>query len=80
MADLARVGSLALVAVLATVVVRTEDPVAQALVSGVLGLALGIVFLLLQAPGVAMAVIVVTGVAVPVMVLITVANIREGER
>lgn len=80
MTTVAQVLALILVAALGTVVAHTQDPVRQALVSGVFGIVLAVVFLLLQAPGVAMAVIVVAGVAVPVMVLVTVTNIRGGER
>lgn len=80
MLEAARIVSLLLVAVLATVVAYTQDPVRQALVAGVFGVALAVAFLLMQAPGVAMAVMVVSGVAVPVMVLVTVTNVRGGER
>lgn len=75
-----QIAALVLVAVLGTVVAHTHDPIRQALVAGAFGIVLAVVFLLLQAPGVAMAVMVVAGVAVPVMVLVTVTNIRGGER
>lgn len=77
---IAQLVALFLVAVTGTAVAYTQDPVHQAMVSGAFGIALGVTFLLLGAPGVAMAVVVVTAIAVPVMVLITVANIRGGER
>lgn len=80
MTELTQILSLLLVAGLGTVVAYTEDPIRQALAGGAFGLALAVAFLLLQAPGVAMAVMVVSGIAVPVMVLITVTNIRGGER
>lgn len=79
MTELTQILSLLLVAGLGTVVAYTDDPIPQALVAGAFGLALAVAFLLLQAPGVAMAVMVVSGIAVPVMVLITVTNIRGGE-
>lgn len=75
----AQILALLLVAVTGTAVAHTQDPVRQAMVSGVFGLALTITFLLLEAPGVAMAVAVVAVVAIPVMVVITVANMRGGE-
>lgn len=79
MMEAARILSLLLVAGLGTVVAHTQEPVRQALASGVFGLALSVTFLLMQAPGVAMAVMVVAGIAVPVLVLITVTNVRAGE-
>lgn len=79
MTEVAQIVSLVVVAGLGTVVAHTQDPVRQALVSGAFGLALAVAFLLMQAPGVAMAVMVVSGIAVPVMVLLTVTNVRGGE-
>ncbi len=75
----ALVAALLLVAVSGTAVVLTRDPLHQAVVQSFFGLALAAAFLLLQAPGVAMAIIVVGVVAVPVMVLVTMANVRGGE-
>lgn len=68
------------VAVAGTATVLTRDPVRQAVVSGVLGLALAVLFLVFGAPDVALSQIVVAGVAVPVMVLLTLAKIRTDER
>lgn len=79
MTEAAQVVVLVLVAALGAVVTATQEPIRQALASGLFGLTLTVAFLLLQAPGVAMAIAVVAGVAVPVMVLITVTNIRRGE-
>lgn len=75
----AQILSLLLAAAAGTAVTLTEEPVRQAIVSGVFGIALTVVFLLLEAPGVAMAVVVVTVLAVPVMILVTMANIEGGE-
>ncbi len=72
--------SLLLTAVAGTAVILTRDPIRQAVVSSVFGLALTLSFLTLQAPDVAMAVIVVNVVAIPLLVLVTMANIRGGER
>lgn len=76
----AQVLALLLVAASGTVVAYTQHPVRQAMASGVFGVALAVAFLLLQAPGVAMAVVVVAGVAIPAMVLVTVTNVHGGER
>jgi len=73
------VGLLA-VAVAGTATVLTRDPLRQALSSGVLGLALAVLFLAFGAPDVALSQIVVAGVAVPVMVLLALAKIRTTER
>ncbi len=72
--------TLLLTAVTGSAVVLTRDPVRQAVVSSVFGMALLLLFLTLEAPDVAMAVIVVNVVAIPLMVLLTMANIRGGER
>jgi uncharacterized MnhB-related membrane protein len=68
------------VAVAGTAAVLTRDPLRQAVSSGVLGLALAVLFLAFGAPDVALSQIVVAGVAVPVMVLLALAKIRTGER
>jgi energy-converting hydrogenase B subunit D len=68
------------VAVAGTATVLTRDPLRQAVSSGVLGLALAVLFLAFGAPDVALSQIVVAGVAVPVMVLLALAKIRTDER
>lgn len=80
MTDLALYLALLLVAVAGTAVVLNRDPVRQSLVASAFGITLTVTFLLLAAPGVAMAVIVVDVVAIPVLVLTTIANTRGGER
>lgn len=72
--------TLALTAVTGTAVILTHNPVLQAVVSSVFGLSLTLLFLTLEAPDVAMAVIVVNVVAIPLLVLVTMANIRGGEQ
>jgi energy-converting hydrogenase B subunit D len=68
------------VAVAGTATVLTRDPLRQALSSGVLGVALAVLFLAFGAPDVALSQIVVAGVAVPVMVLLALAKIRTDDR
>jgi energy-converting hydrogenase B subunit D len=68
------------VAVAGTATVLTRDPLRQAVSSGTFGLTLAVLFLAFGAPDVALSQIVVAGVAVPVMVLLTLAKIRTGER
>jgi energy-converting hydrogenase B subunit D len=72
--------ALAAVAVGGTATVLVRDPVRQALVAGVFGLALAFLFFAFQAPDVALSQIVVSSIAVPVMVLLALTKIRDEER
>jgi energy-converting hydrogenase B subunit D len=63
-----------------TAVVLTRDPMRQVIVTGFFGLLLAILFFVFQAPDVALSQIVVGGVALPVMVLLTLAKLREQAR
>lgn len=65
------------VAVLGTAVVRTRDPLRQAAVTGIFGLALAALFVAVQAPDVALSMMVVGGIVVPVLVLLAMARIGE---
>ena len=68
-----------LVAALGLLVVLTKNPLPQVIVFSLFGTSLALLFLLLQAPDVALSNIVV-GLAYPVMVLLTLAKIGERER
>jgi len=72
--------TLVLVAVGATMVVRTREPAAQAVVLGGYGLLLSLLFVLLQAPDVALSQIAVGTAVVPLMVLLTVRAIARHRR
>ena len=74
--------AVALLAVAAggTAVVVMRDPTRQVIVTGFFGLLLAILFFVFQAPDVALSQIVVGGVALPVMVLLTLAKLRELRR
>jgi energy-converting hydrogenase B subunit D len=61
-------------------VVATRDPLRQAIVTSFFGILLGILFFVLQAPDVALSEIVIGAVALPLMILLSVAKIRGGER
>jgi len=61
-------------------VVLMRDPLRQALMVGIYGLLLALLFFVLQAPDVALSQIVVCTVAVPVMILLTLAKVRTHER
>jgi energy-converting hydrogenase B subunit D len=70
---------LVLVAVCATSVVLTREPLRQAMVASIYGLVLGLLFFVFQAPDVALSQTVVGAVALPMMVLLALAKVRGGE-
>jgi uncharacterized MnhB-related membrane protein len=70
---------LTAVAVLATLVVVTREPVRQVIVVGIYGLALALLFFALQAPDVGLSELVVGSVALPAMLLLAIAKVREEE-
>jgi energy-converting hydrogenase B subunit D len=72
-----QVVALLLVAAGGTAVALTRDPLRQALVTGLFGLALATAFFTFQAPDVALSQVVVGTVALPVMILLTLAKLRE---
>ncbi len=67
--------ALVLVAAFGTATVAVRDPVRQAFTAGVFGLALALLFMVLQAPQVALSQIVVGGAALPLMVLFALAKV-----
>jgi uncharacterized MnhB-related membrane protein len=71
--------TLAAVVVTGTATVLVREPVRQAIVSGIFGLSLALLFFVYAAPDVALSQVVVASVAVPVMVLLTLAKLREGD-
>jgi uncharacterized MnhB-related membrane protein len=71
--------TLAAVVVTGTATVLVREPVRQAIVAGIFGLALALLFFVYAAPDVALSQIVVSSIAVPVMVLLTIAKLREGD-
>jgi energy-converting hydrogenase B subunit D len=74
-----RAALLVLVALGGTAVVLTREPLRQALVVGVYGLLLALLFFAVQAPDVALSQIVVSTVALPVMILLALARVRRHE-
>ena len=68
--------TLTLVAAGGTVVAFTGDPVRQAVTLAVYGVLLTVLFLLLQAPDVALSQVAVGSAVVPLMVLLTVRTVR----
>ena len=72
--------ALAGVAVGGGAVVVARDPLRQAIVLGVYGMALTMLFFVFQAPDVALSEIVVSTVGLPVMLLLALRKVREQER
>jgi energy-converting hydrogenase B subunit D len=74
-----RVVLLVLVAAGGLAVVLTREPLHQALVVGAYGLLIALLFFVFQAPDVALSQIVVSTVALPLMILLTLAKVRQHE-
>ena len=72
--------ALTLVALGGTGVVLTRDPPRQALMAGVFGLTLALLFFVFQAPDVAFSQLTVGSVALPLMILLALSKIREDDR
>jgi energy-converting hydrogenase B subunit D len=69
--------ALVLLALGGTAVVLQRDPTRQAVLTGLYGLVLAVLFLLFQAPDVALSAIVVGAVALPAMILFTLLRLKE---
>jgi energy-converting hydrogenase B subunit D len=67
------------VAICATAVVLSREPLRQAMVASIYGLVLGILFFVFQAPDVALSQTAVGAVALPLMILLALAKVRGGE-
>ena len=78
--SLLQIFALAAVALGAPAVVLTREPLRQAVVVGIYGLALALLFLIFNAPDVSLSQIVISAVGLPAMILLAVAKIREHER
>ncbi|WP_327298010.1 MULTISPECIES: DUF4040 domain-containing protein [unclassified Streptomyces] len=77
MADALIIIALLLVAAAATAAVLVRDPARQALVLSVLGLALAVLFTVLQAPDVALSQLAVGSALTPLLVLLSVRKVRR---
>jgi energy-converting hydrogenase B subunit D len=75
-----QLAALILVAVTATAVVLTPEALRQALVLGIFGLTLTLLFFTFQAPDVALSEIVVSTVGLPLIILLALRKIGEQER
>ena len=71
--------ALIVVALGGTAVVFARDPARQALVAGIFGFSLAILFLAFQAPDVALSQIVVGAVALPAMIIYALRKVQRRE-
>jgi uncharacterized MnhB-related membrane protein len=77
---LLQTAALAIVAIGGLAVVLTGDPLRQAIVLGIYGLGLTMLFFVFQAPDVALSEIVISTVGLPVMILLTLRKVRSQQR
>jgi energy-converting hydrogenase B subunit D len=61
-------------------VVAVRDPLRQAIVFGLFGLALGVLFVVFQAPDVALSALVASSVAFPFILVTALAKMRDDDR
>ena len=72
-------GLLALIAVSALALVRTDDPTSQVIALSFYGLLLALMFFLFRAPDVALAQITVGAIALPLMVMLAITRMKHRE-
>lgn len=72
-----QIAALLLTAVAGTAVVLIRQPARQAIMLSAYGLILAVLFFSVQAPDVALSAIVVGAVALPMMILLTLAKVRQ---
>ena len=75
-----QLGILTLVLIGGTVLVFTRDVSSQPIVLSVFGLILALMFMVFQAPDVALSQIVVGSVGLPLMVLLAIAKLRRDDQ
>jgi len=73
------VGLLALMAVSALMIVRTDDVTNQLLALGFYGLLLALMFFVFQAPDVALSQITIGAIALPLMVMLAITRMKHRE-
>ena len=73
------VGLLALIAVSAFFIVRTDDVTNQLLALGFYGLLFALMFFIFQAPDVALSQITVGAIALPLMIMLAITRMKHKE-
>lgn len=74
-----QITAFVLAALGATAVALTRDTLRQAVVNGLYGYVLVCLFMVLQAPDVALSMLVVSTVAYPLVLLVAIARVRAGK-
>jgi len=75
-----QIAALLMAGVAGTTVVLIRDPLRMTIVNTVFGLTLTILFLIFQAPDVALSMIVVGGIAYPIVLLAAISKVRDEEK
>jgi len=70
---------LLVVATAGTAVVLSRDPLRQAVVNGAYGLVLTLLFVVFQAPDVALSMVVIGSIAYPLVLLVAIKKVRAHE-
>lgn len=73
-----QVAALLMVGLAGTTVVLVRDPLRMTIINAIYALTLTILFLVFQAPDVALSMIVVGGIAYPIVLLAAIARVRSG--
>ena len=73
-----QLAALLMVGLAGTTVVLMRDPLRMTILNAVYALTLTILFLVLQAPDVALSMLVVGGIAYPIVLLAAIARVRSG--
>ena len=73
-------GLLALIAVSAFVIVRTDDVTRQLLALGFYGLLFALMFFVFQAPDVALSQITIGAIALPLMIMLAITRMKHRDR
>lgn len=75
-----QVAALLMAGLAGTTVVLIRDPLRMTLLNTIYALTLTILFLVFQAPDVALSMIVIGGIAYPIVLLAAIAKVRDRER
>ena len=73
-----QLAALLMVDLAGTTVVLVRDPLRMTILNAIYGLTLAILFLVFQAPDVALSMLVVGGIAYPIVLLAAIARVRSG--
>lgn len=74
-----QLAALLMVGLAGTTVVLVRDPLRMTIINAVYALTLSILFLVFQAPDVALSMLVVGGIAYPIVLLAAIARVRSGD-